>query len=475
MNSNPYQRVREALASASGESDAAAILTEAMAEAQKAKGKKRDEILQEALKRAKQAAAFEPPDTAAIPPGWPRPSMPDLVRVKRYPPAEAPRTTTDETKMFLLHNRPDKDNTSGIETAEAPLTLAVSLARRGPYSDEGFEEARMRLQKWLEENERWVADGEARVLAYSPPETPDEHNYSEVQVPVRYTGPTAGKMPELDEQEAHIIRRKGTERPFTGRYWNHWEPGVYACRQCGALLYFWRDKFSSGCGWPSFDDEIPGAVRRQTDADGRRTEILCENCDGHLGHVFTGERLTEKNVRHCVNSASLMFIPASVWPLQRAIFAGGCFWGVEDYFDKVPGVVEARSGYTGGHTENPTYKQVCSGRTGHAEAVEVLFDPQRVSYEELAKAFFEIHDPTQRGRQGPDVGSQYRSAVFYTNAEQKQVAQRLMETLRRNGYDVATELEPASAFWPAEKYHQDYARKNSGRGACHGRVKRFDK
>ncbi len=375
--------------------------------------------------------------------------------------------------MLLLYRRDDEDDS--VASVEIPLTLAVTIARTGPYSKELFADAQKRLGDWLDDSEQWAPHGPPRVLAYSPHQTPDEQKYCEVQIPVRYTGPTAGDMPPLDEREKRIIRQKGTERPFTGRHWDRYEPGVYACRQCGAMLYFWRDKFHSGCGWPSFDDEIPGAVRRQTDADGRRTEILCSNCGGHLGHVFIGERLTDRNVRHCVNSASLVFIPAQVWPLRRAVFAGGCFWGVQDYFDQVPGVVEVRSGYTGGRLENPTYRQVCSGTTGHAEAVEVLFDPEKVTYQQLARAFFEIHDPTQRNRQGPDVGSQYRSAVFYTSAEQKETARRLMKILQDKGYDVVTELAPASTFWPAENYHQNYARKNDGRGACHGRVKRFDK
>ncbi|MHC4563148.1 MAG: bifunctional methionine sulfoxide reductase B/A protein [Planctomycetota bacterium] len=286
-------------------------------------------------------------------------------------------------------------------------------------------------------------------------------------------------MPPLSDAERRVIVEQGTEPPFSGEYWDHFEAGTYSCRQCGAALYKSDSKFKSHCGWPSFDDEIPGAVERRPDADGRRTEIVCVACGGHLGHVFTGEDLTPKNTRHCVNSLSLVFTPqeqadAPETP-ETAIFAGGCFWGVEHHFQQVPGVVDARSGYTAGTVENPTYKQVCGGQTGHAEAVEVVFDPAKVSYEELAKLFFEIHDPTQLNRQGPDVGDQYRSAVFYRSDDQKRIADTLISRLRERGYDVVTQVLPASEFFPAEDYHQDYIVKNPGRAICHIRTPRFDK
>ncbi len=283
----------------------------------------------------------------------------------------------------------------------------------------------------------------------------------------------ATTMPALSADERRIILEKGTERPFTGKYWNHFAEGVYLCRQCGTPLYLSRSKFRSECGWPSFDDEIAGAVLRKPDADGRRTEILCARCGGHLGHVFLGEGLTDKDTRHCVNSASIVFRSAEEWPLERAIFAGGCFWGVEHAFRGVPGVLAVRSGYAGGTTERPTYEQVCTGRTGHAESVEILFDPAKASYESLARLFFEIHDPTTKDRQGPDVGTQYRSAVFYTTPAQKATAERLIALLRERAYDVVTEVKAAGEFWPAEDYHQDYLTKHPGRADCHVRVERF--
>ena len=267
-------------------------------------------------------------------------------------------------------------------------------------------------------------------------------------------------MPPLADAEKRIIINKGTEEPFAGKYWNHFERGTYICRQCGGPLYVSDSKFKSDCGWPSFDDEISGAVKRQPDADGRRTEIICAACGAHLGHVFLGEGSTKKNTRHCVNSASIVFVAEKAQPTEKAIFAGGCFWGVEHRFEQAAGVLSVRSGYTGGTAANPAYEQVCTGATGHAEAVEVVFDPAKVTYEQLVRLFFQMHDPTQLNRQGPDVGTQYRSAIFYVDEEQKRIAEKLIGELRKGDRDVVTQLVAASTFWVAEEYHQDYIRKH---------------
>ena len=279
---------------------------------------------------------------------------------------------------------------------------------------------------------------------------------------------------QLTPEEKHVILDKGTESPFNGAYWNFHGKGIYICKRCGSPLYKSEDKFDSDCGWPSFDDEVSGAVKRIPDRDGLRTEIVCAKCGGHLGHVFLGEGFTPKNTRHCVNSISMKFIPAQqAAETDTAIFAGGCFWGVEYHFAKVPGVLSAVSGYTGGQKKRPTYEEVCSGRTGHFEAVEVVFDPSKTTYETLLKLFFEIHDFSQENGQGPDIGEQYKSAVFYGNDAQKKEAERIVDTLKKKGYRVATRLLPTKPFYKAEDYHQDHYSKTGETPYCHIRKKLF--
>ncbi len=280
---------------------------------------------------------------------------------------------------------------------------------------------------------------------------------------------------KLTSQEKSVILNKGTEPPFTGIYEKHNEKGTYICKQCNAPLYRSDAKFDSGCGWPSFDDEIPEAVVRQPDADGRRTEIICAKCGGHLGHVFIGEGFTDKNTRHCVNSISLNFQPWQPAPTNNiAYFAGGCFWGVEHFLENSYGVTEAISGYMGGHIKNPCYKEVCTGSTGHAEVVKVIFDPAKTNYEKLAKLFFEIHDFTQLNRQGPDIGEQYRSEIFYVDDNQKEIATKIINILKEKNFAPVTKLTKATEFYQAEEYHQDYYKQKGGMPYCHGYRKIFD-
>ncbi|MCI0474039.1 MAG: bifunctional methionine sulfoxide reductase B/A protein [Ignavibacteria bacterium] len=282
---------------------------------------------------------------------------------------------------------------------------------------------------------------------------------------------------KLTPEEERVIIHKGTEYAFTGEYYDDKEKGTYICKRCNAPLYRSEDKFDSGCGWPSFDDEIEGAVKKLPDKDGMRTEIICANCGGHLGHVFIGEGFTPKDTRHCVNSISMKFIPYGTNMTKKtdtAYFAGGCFWGVEHLMKTAEGVIDVKSGYIGGSKENPTYKEVCWGNTGHAEAVEIIFEPETISYEKLLKLFFEIHDFTQVNRQGSDIGEQYRSGVFYLNDEQKKTAEKVIGILTGMGYKVATEISKADKFWVAEDYHQNYYDVTGKQPYCHTYRKIFN-
>jgi peptide methionine sulfoxide reductase msrA/msrB len=282
------------------------------------------------------------------------------------------------------------------------------------------------------------------------------------------------KIKSLTPEQSHIVTDKGTECPFTGELDEFGEAGTYLCRQCGLALFRSHTKFHSGCGWPSFDEEIKNAVERKLDADGKRTEILCTRCHAHLGHVFQGEHLTAKNTRFCVNSLSLDFISdLKVEDTEEAIYAAGCFWGVEYYLKKLDGVLKTEVGYIGGHKNHPSYEDVCTGQTGHYEAIRVIFDPKKISYENLTQYFFEIHDPTQSNGQGPDLGQQYLSAVFYYGDDQKETAEKLITLLQQKGLAIATKILPMATFWAAEKYHQDYYTKTAKAPYCHHYVKRF--
>lgn len=282
------------------------------------------------------------------------------------------------------------------------------------------------------------------------------------------------KLLSLTDSAVAILRDKATEPRYSGNYLEPFEKGTYLCRQCGLALFRADNQFASACGWPSFDSELPGAILRLPDQDGRRTEILCHRCHGHLGHVFLGEGLTSKNLRHCVNSLSIEFVSSNdVMDTGEAIVAAGCFWGVQYYFDKLDGVLKTEVGYIGSHIDNPTYEDVCSKTTGHVEGIRVVYDVNRLSYEDVIKYFFEIHDPTQANGQGPDIGEQYLSRIFCFDDEQHQTAAKVIAYLRQHDCDVVTELLPMSVFWPAEEYHQDYYEKTGKSPYCHTRVRRF--
>jgi peptide methionine sulfoxide reductase msrA/msrB len=282
------------------------------------------------------------------------------------------------------------------------------------------------------------------------------------------------KISSLTPELLKIIQNRETEAPFSGEYCEPKSVGTYLCRRCGLALFRAHDQFHSGCGWPSFDLEILHHVLRSVDPDGTRTEILCARCQAHLGHVFKQEGFTEKNIRHCVNSLSLDFVAdETILDTEEAILAAGCFWGVEYYLKRLPGVVKTEVGYSGGRIDHPCYKEICCGSTGHLEAIRIIFDPKKLSYADLLKYFFEIHDPSQKNGQGPDLGEQYQSAIFYYNDFQKITAESVMQLLINHGLRLATSLRPIAIFWPAETYHQDYYQKTGNQPYCHRYMRRF--
>ena len=272
---------------------------------------------------------------------------------------------------------------------------------------------------------------------------------------------------DLTPGEHRILVDRGTEAPFTGEYNDHYETGTYHCRRCDSPLFTSEAKFDSSSGWPAFDAQIPGSVSYKP--DGPRTETVCSYCSAHLGHVFTGEGFTETDTRYCINSLALSFKPYA-----SAVFAGGCFWCIEYRFSEFDGVVQAVSGFTGGSLADPSYEEVIAGGTGHVEAVKVYYDPEAVTYRDLAVHFFEIHDPTQTDGQGPDIGEHYRSVLFYRSEDERKTAEELIAILEASGDAVDTRLRPRVIFWEAEEEHQNFYRRH-GLGPRRPVVPRFSR
>ncbi len=326
-----------------------------------------------------------------------------------------------------------------------------------------------------------ISSNHGPAPAAAPPNREDKVTVSKKPSP-------AELKQKLTPMQFHVTQEAGTEPPFRNEYWNEHRDGIYVDIVSGKPLFTSKDKFDSGCGWPSFTKPLAGqdVVEKKDSTLGMvRTEVRSKDADSHLGHVFDDGPRDRGGLRYCINSASLRFVPVddlekeglgSFLPLfgkaapapkeEIATLAGGCFWGMEDLIRKQPGVVGIEVGYTGGHVAHATYRN----HEGHAEAVQIRFDTTKTSYESLVRFFFRIHDPTTMNRQGNDMGSSYRSAIFFHSDAQRQTAERVKAEVDASGKwtkPIVTEITAAGPWWKAEEDHQDYLVKHPGGYTCH--------
>lgn len=305
-------------------------------------------------------------------------------------------------------------------------------------------------------------------------------------------------LSHLTTLQYEVTQNNATEPPFENEYNDFFETGLYVDIVSGEVLFSSLHKFPSPCGWPAFYKAIgrDNIIQVEDRSHGmKRIEVRSKLADSHLGHVFS-DGPAPTGIRYCINSAAIKFIPVSelekyglndyqdhfliskknqrsVGQIEYATLGAGCFWGVEAILKGKEGVLKATSGYCGGDIANPTYQQICTGRTGHAEVVQVEYDSSVLSFEELLNYFFRLHDPTTLNAQGVDIGTQYRSVIFFHTDEQKEIAKKVIDTLNRSGkyqQPIVTELSQFETFYPAEDYHQDYYHKKYAGGfgpICH--------